>query len=72
MRKVLSIIVLLGLFSACTKGGKNISITGFVENPITGLGISDVQIKLLKTADIMVALHQVVFFMPNIIGYRHA
>jgi len=63
----LSIIVLL---FGCTKGGKNISITGFVENPVTGLGISDVQIKLLKTSGgLPGGLEEVKSVYTNLDGY---
>lgn len=35
--------------SSCTKFKKNVSIEGFVVNPITGEGISGAEIWLLKT-----------------------
>ena len=51
-RKSLNILLLLLMafcFSTCTKPGKNITIIGKVENPVTGDGISGVEIWLLKT-----------------------
>ena len=45
----LIIAVLLITLGACTKFGKNITIEGRVENPITGEGIPGVEIWLLKT-----------------------
>ncbi len=41
-------VSMLGLF-ACTKDGKNITVRGRVYNPVTGEGISDCEIRLLKT-----------------------
>src|SRR5690554_4855795 len=48
--KLLIIIFLLfGTMNSCTKFGKNVTIEGRVENPITGEGISGAEIWLLKT-----------------------
>ncbi|MBW7867651.1 MAG: carboxypeptidase regulatory-like domain-containing protein [Brumimicrobium sp.] len=47
IRTILSIILLLSLFS-CTKFGKNVTVKGRVLNPITGEGISGVQIILKR------------------------
>ena len=35
---------------ACTKVGKNVTIKGRVLNPVTGEGIQDAEVKILKTA----------------------
>ncbi|MCO5269849.1 MAG: carboxypeptidase-like regulatory domain-containing protein [Brumimicrobium sp.] len=48
IRTILSIILLLSLFS-CTKFGKNVTVKGRVLNPITGEGISGVQIILKRS-----------------------
>ncbi|OFZ16692.1 MAG: hypothetical protein A3D92_03515 [Bacteroidetes bacterium RIFCSPHIGHO2_02_FULL_44_7] len=41
--------LLLGLLlSTCTKDGKNITVQGRVYNPVTGEGISDCEIRLVK------------------------
>ncbi|MBW7867653.1 MAG: carboxypeptidase regulatory-like domain-containing protein [Brumimicrobium sp.] len=47
IRTILGIILLLSLFS-CTKFGKNVTVKGRVLNPITGEGISGVQIILKR------------------------
>jgi len=43
------IFLLFGTMNSCTKFGKNVTIEGRVENPITGEGISGAEIWLLKT-----------------------
>ena len=43
---LISFIFLLG----CTKVGKNVTIKGRVLNPVTGEGIQDAEVKILKTA----------------------
>ncbi len=48
MRLIIRISIFLFLFS-CTKDGKNITVRGRIYNPVTGEGISDCEIRLLKT-----------------------
>src|SRR5690554_4424136 len=43
------IFLLFGTMNSCTKFGKNVTVEGRVENPVTGEGISGVEIWLLKT-----------------------
>ena len=38
----------MGLVTSCTKDGKNITVQGRVYNPLTGEGISDCEIRLVK------------------------
>ncbi len=49
MRLVVLLIAALLLLGGCTKDGKNITVRGRVYNPVTGEGISDCEIRLLKT-----------------------
>jgi hypothetical protein len=49
INSLIIIIFLMGAMNSCTKFGKNITIEGRVENPITGEGISGAEIWLLKT-----------------------
>lgn len=52
MRNLVTIFLLLApLLSGCTKFGKNITVEGKVYNPITGEGIENVEIKLLKVSN---------------------
>ncbi len=48
MKFLILLFVVVG-FLACTKDGKNITVRGRVYNPVTGEGISDCEIRLLKT-----------------------
>jgi hypothetical protein len=49
INSLIIIIFLMGAMNSSTKFGKNITIEGRVENPITGEGISGAEIWLLKT-----------------------
>jgi len=44
-----SYILLLAISTACTKAGKNISITGIVRNAVTGQPYENVKVKLMRT-----------------------
>lgn len=47
-RNIFLFLLLISVFS-CTKFGKNVTIKGKVLNPITGEGIPNVEVELLKT-----------------------
>lgn len=49
MKNWYAYIILLGVLLACTKDGKNITVKGRVYNPVTGAGIPNCEIRLLKT-----------------------
>jgi hypothetical protein len=49
MRRNVFLFLLFALVFSCTKFGKNVTIKGKVLNPITGEGIPNVEVELLKT-----------------------
>ena len=49
MKYLITLISFIFLL-ACTKVGKNVTIKGRVLNPVTGEGIQDAEVKILKTA----------------------
>src|SRR3989338_4754376 len=44
----IKLLLIMGLVTSCTKDGKNITVQGRVYNPVTGEGISDCEIRLVK------------------------
>ena len=46
------LVLILMIALSCTKIGKNITVKGRVLNPITGVGISGVEIKLLRSQNL--------------------
>lgn len=49
MRFLLALFILLNTVNSCTKFGKTDTAKGRVLNPVTGEGISGVELKLLKS-----------------------
>src|SRR3989338_6581977 len=48
LKYCIKLLLIMGLVTSCTKDGKNITVQGRVYNPLTGEGISDCEIRLVK------------------------
>lgn len=48
LKYCIKLLLLTWIVASCTKFGKNITVQGRVLNPVTGEGIANVEIRLLK------------------------